>query len=283
MKPRNQILISGAVGAAIATGVVITVYEGHVVAETHGTRTEMSAGTRAMLDGTGQAVAAAQPDPNATREELAARASVQATQIVELKTRIAELEKQSGGARRGHADEQEEGRLWHDPSHDKLVEWAAECHIRGDEPGVSRFTPVKRGDDNLGLEANEVDAYNATVTEVAKQWQTLIRALYVEVTGDAAGADTLSVDAMRNEIEQKSPHGEHNLVLQRISRERAGLQAPPADPSKTSPLERMVRAFAALGDQTEEALAKRLGAKRAHDIRGDAWGHRSDSAGCPSP
>jgi hypothetical protein len=53
--------------------------------------------------------------------------------------------------------------------------------------------------------------------------------------------------------------------------------------SKTSSLERMMRGYAALGDQSEEGLAKRLGAKRAHDIRGDGWGSRSDHSSCPQP
>jgi hypothetical protein len=43
----------------------------------------------------------------------------------------------------------------------------------------------------------------------------------------------------------------------------------------------MMRAYLELGDQAEEALAKRLGADRAKAIRGDAWGSRSDWSGCP--
>jgi hypothetical protein len=236
-----------------------------------------------MIDASGRptTVAAEGPklDPNATREELVARTSAQQTQIGELKARVADLEKQLGGRRQ--SDDQEEGRLWHDPSHDKLVEWAAQCHVRGDEPGVASFSPVKAGEDRYGLEPSEVDAFNTVVGDITKQWQSLVRSLYIETTGDTAGAETLSTEAMRNEIEEKSPKSDRALILQRLSRERAGLQPPPADLSKTSPLERMMRVWWALGDQTEDALAKRLGAKRAHDVRGDGWGHKSDSSGCP--
>ena len=75
---------------------------------------------------------------------------------------------------------------------------------------------------------------------------------------------------MRGEIEEKSPPGEHNAILQRLAQERAGLIAPPADLSKTSPLERLMRAYVQLGTRAEAALAKRLGPERAKAIRGDA-------------
>jgi hypothetical protein len=119
------------------------------------------------------------------------------------------------------------------------------------------------------------------MAEMAKQWRDTVRALYLEATGDAAGADTLSTEAMRHEIEEKSSREELSHILERIAAERAGLATPPADLSKTSPVERLMRAYLALGDQSEAALAKRVGADRANAIRGDAWDSRSDMSGCP--
>jgi hypothetical protein len=86
---------------------------------------------------------------------------------------------------------------------------------------------------------------------------------------------------MRQEIQDKSPPGENNAILQRISRERAGFDQPPADLSKTSALERMTRAYVQLGDQSESALARRIGADRARAIRGNAWGARYVAGSCP--
>ena len=43
-----------------------------------------------------------------------------------------------------------------------------------------------------------------------------------------------------------------------------------------------MRASFQLGDQSEAALAKRLGAERAHAIRGDGWGARWELGGCPN-
>jgi hypothetical protein len=280
----KQMIVSGAVGAAIAAGVVVTVYEGHVVAESRGARTELAAGTRATLGGDGTAVvgdttaARAGVKPDATRDELAARAVAQQDQILHLKSRVAELEKQIG---KRPSEDVEEGRLWHDPSHDKLVEWAEKCHVRLDEPGLDRWQPLKQAGGDRGIEPSELDGYNGAITDIAKQWSALVKQLYVETTGDAAGAETLSIQAMQNEILEKSGREEYAVVLQKLARERAGLQAPPADPSKTSPLERFMRAWLQLGDQSEQALAKRIGAQRAHEIRGDGWGSRHDTSGCP--
>lgn len=89
MNQASQMILAGAAGAAVATGVVITVYEGHVVADARGTHTELLPGTRAVLDPQGHTLVtsanAAHPDPvtcppepaldvaHATREQLVAR------------------------------------------------------------------------------------------------------------------------------------------------------------------------------------------------------------------
>jgi hypothetical protein len=119
------------------------------------------------------------------------------------------------------------------------------------------------------------------MTEMAKQFQGVVRGLYVEATGDAAGAESLSVEAMMNEIREKSPPTETGLLMQKLSRERAGLQPTATDTAKMSPLERLLRAQMVMGDQSEQALAKRVGAQRASAIRGNSWSGRSSMSGCP--
>lgn len=277
MNPTKQMFVSGAVGAAIASAVIVTVYEGHVLAESHGNRTELAAGSRATL---GQAIAIDTPS-GSIGDSVAAK--LQQDQIARLHARIGELERQLGKSP-NHTTDHDDGRPWFDPSHDTLLEWAANCHIRYDDPGVDQFTPLTADDETKrGIEPSELDDYNAALGDVAKQWHDLVRSLYLEATGDAAGADTLSVEAMRNEIEQKSPRGEQAQLLQKLARERAGLVAPPGDPSKLSPLEQLMRAVLTIGDQSEAAIAKRLGADRAAAIRGDGWGGRHEHSGCPKP
>jgi hypothetical protein len=289
MTSNQKLLLAGLVGAALATTVLVTVYEGHVVAETRSARTELAPGASATLGGdasgtilAGATLATPSDDAHATREQLLARARQQEIQLITLRTRLAQLERTAGATGAEAHDGPEPGRMWHDPSPDRLAAWVADCHIRSDEPSLDRFSLLKEADTERGIQASEVDGYNAAMGDMAKQWKDLVRGLYVETTGDAAGADTLSVEAMRREIEDKSPRGEAELLRQRLAQERAGLAAPPADPSKTSPFERLLRAFMQLGDQSEAALAKHLGAERAHAIRGEGWGSRSDSSGCPS-
>lgn len=293
MNTSKQLVLTGVVGAAVAAGIVVTVYEGHVLADAHGTRTEISAGHRAEIGTDGRTLVAATDDDRpgisaratldektATREELLARAITQRNELARLRTRVAELEQASGGP--DAQSSAEPGRPWHDPSPERLSHWAAECHVRADDPGLDGWQPAKSlGKNPRGLEPDELPGYNAALAEVQQQWRQLVRALYLEATNDLAGAENLSIDAMRGEILQKSAPGEHPRVMQKISAERAGLAQPPVDLSKTSPYERLVRAHIELGDQTEAAIAKQLGPERAAAIRGDAWDSRNDWSGCP--
>jgi hypothetical protein len=295
MTPHKKLLFAGLTGAAVASTVLVTVYEGRVIAQTRAARSELSAGSHAALRGDDASIAIGAPpgaptvasrgaptdDPEATREQLLARARAQQVELTQLRTRIAELERAAPGARGGDVADDDPGRPWHDPSPETLAAWAAKCHVRADNPSLDQFTPLRRPDTGRGMEPGEVDAYNEAISEVATQWRDLVRSLYLEITGDAAGADTLSVAAMRREIEDKTPREEGAVILQKLSRERAGLASPPADLGKTSTLERLLRAFVKLGDQSEAALARRIGAERAHAIRGEGWGTRSDSAECP--
>jgi hypothetical protein len=291
MTKTKQIILSGSIGAAVAAGVVVTVYEGHVIADSkRGSRVEVAAGNRATIGPDGRTIVAsvggsAEPmialdEHTATREQLIMRATQQQSEIMRLKNKVAQLEGTSSDDRREYPPE--EGRTWFDPSPERLAQWATECRVRVDEPGLDRWEPLKAlGKNERGLEPSELGPINAAVTEVQTKWKTLVKALYIEATGDVAGAETLSTDAMRREVEEKGGNNEHNVLLQRLAQERAGLIPPPADLSKTSPFERLFRAYLELGNQTEDAIAKRIGADRAKAIRGDGWGSRSESAGCP--
>jgi len=291
MTPSTKLVLAGLAGAAVASTVLLTVYEGHVIAETRSARTELAAGSQATLTGPDGAtvvagtLATSTDDSRATREQLLVRTRAQQAQLNQLRARVALLEQTARDAAASGApaagDIPEPGRPWHDPSPEKLAAWVADCHVRSDAPDLDRFSPLTEPSKTLGIAAGELTDYNAAMTEMNKQWKDVVRGLYLEATGDTAAADTLSIAAMRREIEDKNPPGEHNLILQRVAQERAGLAPPPADLSKTSTLERLMRASFQLGDQTEAALAKRLGADRAQAIRGDGWGSRSELSGCP--
>ena len=292
MSKAKQLILSGTIGAAVATGVVITVYEGHVIADSKkGNRAEVVAGNRATMGSDGRTIVASAEtpdpsgttmgaiDPTATREQLLARTTAQQAELTTLRAKLAEIEKTGG---RDRSDDVEEGRAWYDPSPEKLKEWVGECRVRADEPNLDRWKPATTlGKNERGIEPNELAQINTVIGELQVKWQALVKQLYIEATGDTTGAETLSTEAMRREIEEKGNPAEHNLVLQRVAMERAGQAQPPTDLSKTSPFERLFRAFIKLGDQTEQALAKKLGAERAKALRGDGWDSRSSWSGCP--
>ena len=292
MNKSTQLILAGAAGAAVATGVVITVYEGHVIADTHTARTELSPGSRTELEPGGLG-GRPHPDPviasvastfevaTATRAQLAARIVAAETEIARLRTTL--VAAQGSGA--GSDDLVTSlmgsgvgGRPWHAPSTDALRQWAAECHLRFDQPDLAPAAAGARG-----LTADELPEYNAAVQGVMQHFQALVRQLYVETTADSTGAESLSLDAMIEEIEDKAAPGEAVAVRTRIARERAGLAAPPTDLSHASPVERLLRARATLGDDTEAAVSKALGPERAAAIRGESWDNRNDLRGCAPP
>lgn len=288
MTPNHKLLIAGLAGAALATTVLVTVYEGHVIAETRTAKAELIAGSRATLRGddasilTEAVLATPGVDPHATHDELIARNRAQQAELHRLRVRIGQLERTPPPVESEDNDAPEPGRPWHEPSPELLASWVAECKVRTDQPSLDQFSPLGEPDPGLGIRADELPGYNAAMTAMAKRWRDLVRGLYVEVTGDAAGADALSSRAMRNEIHDKSLPGEYNQILQRLARERAGLAAAPDDLGKATALERLTRAYVELGDQSEAALARQIGAERAHAIRGNGWSSRHEMSGCPS-
>jgi hypothetical protein len=289
MNKASQMILAGAVGAAVATGVVITVYEGRVVADTRGAHTELLPGTRTVLHPQGHTLVASanatHPDPvtrppepaldveHATRDQLVARVSEQEQELAKLRAR-------GGVVLSGLDSKFADGRPWFDPSADTLKAWAAECRVRSDEPDFDHQPSVG---DPRGITADEMPEYQAAVADVQAQYHALVRTLYIQATGDTAGADTLSLDAMRHEINDKAAPGAAQAVMQRVAQERAGLATPPADTSHEPPVEQLIRAQLGLGDATQAAIAKRLGPDRAAAIRGDAWSRHREFAGCPDP
>jgi hypothetical protein len=136
----------------------------------------------------------------------------------------------------------------------------------------------------LGLRQTEVDAVNKVFAEEHRRLTAELRKIYTEVTGDAKGADTLAPESLKREIEEKSNREDLKLVFQRLARERAGLQAPPADSSGLSALERMYRLVTSSGDRVERSIGAEIGddlARRYRELK-HGFGHSYRSSyGCP--
>ncbi len=300
MKPFRSSVLGAAAGAAIATVAVVTVYEGKVLVANPSGQAEVKAGERVTLDGTapspspgvaGPSIAVAMaPAPSLaiTREELLVRDRAQREQIATLSTRLKDLESAmaTGGAKvRKHPDGSGPDEDWMNPSKDELLALAKQCGVKFDVPPVMRGEPMQVDPETAqaaGLTDPELAATNEVFVELARSWKQRVRGWYVEATGDAQGADQLSAHAMGEELQDKATPGEPQALQKRISHERAGLLAPPADLSRRSPFERYFRAFAALGDEAEHLIAAKIGVDKAHQVRAESggWPMRMSMAGC---
>lgn len=296
MKPSKQSVIGGAIGATLAAAVVVTVYEGGVVvAGTHGS-SKVAPGERATLTAEGAPTVAvaggggddiAPPADSATRDQLLARDEMQRQRIAGLSARVNELQRVIAEHEGGDDDagETKDGRPWIDPGPEQLAQWAKECKVRFDMPPITGTEATELGPERAkayGLTDDEIGPVNTVFADLHKRWAERIRAIYVDVVGEAGADSTLSAQAMMQEIEDKSPGDERSAIQARIAQERAGLVAPPADWSHASPIERLMRSLATFGDEAEAAMAKAIGPERAHALRlhDGGWPSKMQMSGC---
>jgi hypothetical protein len=236
----------------------VTVYEGHVAVSGPSGARRLAAGERLF-----------------TRATTAPAASP----VVELEAEAARLSDASPSAPHG-PEPVETVQI----DRAELIAMAAECRIAWDILPLERRRELISPAQARMLGIAEPDRVRLEQRLAALQQRALdeMRRLYTEVTGDAA--EQLSSEALQAEIDHKSPERELQEALRRISAERAGLAAPPADRAGLPPAERMYRLLVAQGDDIEREVAAVLGAQRARSLRvlEGGWGSRhSKSHGCP--
>ncbi|HVV82050.1 MAG TPA: hypothetical protein VHE35_03180, partial [Kofleriaceae bacterium] len=308
MSPMKHAVLGGLVGAAVATAAVVTVYEGKLVVVGDGGTKVAQAGEQTRLvrgaepTTPGPAVAVAgggaggpttialqlpPPPTDATsRDELLHRDQIQREQLAMLAKRVQELEQGAAAGGPRHGGHGLDDGDWVNPTQAELAQWAKECRVRLDFPAVVRGETEKVSPDvarDVGLTDAEVAAVDQVFADLAADWAKQVRGWYVEATGDAAGADALSAQAMGQELQEKAAPHEPQQLQKRLAQERAGLVRPPASLAGTSPYERYFRAMAGLGDEAEHLLADKLGADKAHAIRthDGGWPMRMQMDGCP--
>ncbi len=287
-------LTSGLVGAVVASAVVVSVYEGRAVLAGHGrpvqqvgagesitlatppggglTATGSAAAGVAGAAGAAGSVAARVDVATMTREQLVARDQAQVARIAQLEAKVQAFEEAAAA--------ESNMRFELRPSQDKLLAWSKTCTVGVDYPdlGGETWNPVEAG---ARYAEADVPAVNQAFTELHGEWIATVRAAYLEVTGDEAGARSMSAEAMARELSDKGAGDELAALRARVAAERAGLEAPPAPGATLTALERYLRAYFALGDAAEDALAKRLGPARAAAIRGEHWDSYGTMSGCP--
>jgi hypothetical protein len=290
MRLVGQTKVGFVAGAALATAVVVTVYEGRVrLANGQGQR-ELEAGEQGSF-AAGQAprlVAASEPAvarPAAHPPALVPPAAP--AEIERLRATVAAQEKQL-------ADLQQDlqrkggGKPWVDVPHDELVARASRCELRWEQPEINGYEVKPLDEKNgwartAGLSDTERDAYNEALKELQASVAGQLRPLFVEMTGDAAMAEKLPIGGLMGLMMEKAPDSARIAARTQLSKERAGLAPSPADLAKTPVIERALRVVTGAGDELERRFGERVGADRARSLRRlrDGWpGGRSSMNGC---
>jgi FecR-like protein len=306
MKSKSAGLVGATAGAAIAAAVVVTVYEGEVVTASPKGELAVAAGEAVRIDpergperlavgagdpgrgrraasdalGSGGAQEApTQPLTAAQALDAYAASRKEADRLrAENETLKKQLEEARGGAK--------ERVKTFDLGQDELERMAEKCELRWDMQPIGQKPVTMNKDDaqKLGISDEERALADRVLAKDRDRIVSAIRALYLEVTGDNA-AGSLAPMSMYEEIADKAPPGEIQRVFQKLSRERAGLEPPPADLGVGSAWERLFRLMAGSGDTLESGLAAELGAGVAHRYRElhDGFGSRTRSGyNCPN-
>jgi hypothetical protein len=286
-------LLQMGAGAAMATAVLVTVYEGKVLlANEHG-KTALAAGEKARAE-SGRAPEAVSPGAtasvtpieappaDATREDLITRERAQRAEVERLRKRVAELEVAPSAG----AGQKERSKDFLNTTKEELQEMAKDCKLKWDAPPVGT-NPQTMGDKQareMGFSSQERAEFDRVSAEFNQKAWADLRGYYLEVTGDKSGAETLNPHALMEEVFAKSNERDVKEAYQRIAQERAGMAQPPKSTQGMTPVERMQRMLSAMGDNFERELGRAIGPDRAHDLRAQhgGWGSRSVSSyGCP--
>jgi hypothetical protein len=280
-------------GAALASTVVVTVYEGRVRLANGNGQTEIGAGERGSLP------ADARPKRLATEEVPSSQvgaARVPALRIADapdlesLRQKLAVQDKELAELRKLRNAGKGPAEKYLDIPKDELLARAQRCEIRFDVPQVIEFEPGVVGKNSTGdwgekagLSDTERDAMNESLRDLHARLTRDLRKLYIELSGDERTAQQLPVGGLMAFIMQKSSNEERVQARDHLSKELAGLAAAPADLSRTSVAERALRLFSRAGDDLERSLGEKVGSERAHSLRRikDGWpGGRNAMGGC---
>jgi hypothetical protein len=296
MSPITHTLIGTVSGIAI-TALAVTVYEGTVELHNERGETRLGPGDRGVAE-PGKApslarLAAAPRGSNLPRlhdATLAAPGEDTRATIAALEQKAAALSSELAEARRleleGPPDK--DGiptKKFHDFTPEELAILARRCEIRFDVPKFLSSSLIELrglGEAANGISEAEAAQLNRHLREIAPAHRDRLRALYIEGTGDHAGAATLSPKQMMKALFERYPQ-ELGRARQRLSLERAGQPAPGPDPGGASVAERLLRLLFAAGDDWERRAAQVLGAERTHELRRKNAGYQPGliQSGCP--
>jgi hypothetical protein len=311
MNSKLKTLASAAAGAAVATGVFLTVHEGSVVlANDHGD-VEVVAGQRArarpgeapsIADELESAVRAtiAKPARDTRFKSLVRENQAQREELRRLHTELRERERDVAGGDAPQVDiESPEHRrevaqqcgehggcdrkLWTDPSQEELVELAKCGRLLVDTPafmGGADFFPGGMVIEAAGL--SEADSMR--YAEIAEAYQTEVASelagLASELGVPASLVERMSPVQLQGLVDSVVEADTHEAIRRRVADERAGIgAAPPVDQQSAG--ERALRFLWSQGQAFEHRLSAEFGADAAREMRHAAggWANKSSIGG----
>ena len=301
----NPKLTSGLVGAALATAVVVTVYEGRVALADDSGSVTVDAGQRAAA-GPGHAPHRLDRDSGTERDDspsvavakLRADKSEQDRQLKQAREDLAKLADDIDEAQSETLTEPDpidcahDSRLpgcsWVDPSPETLREMARCAMVRVDTPSFMldrdrepRLPPPEV----LGLTAEQGQALRDRVMDYRDQYHQTLRDMYVEAGGGSPEtAEELPIRALAAVVTELLDNDVMEDERRRVAQERAGLAEAPTNLGELSLPQRWVRHVLEVGNEFEAAMAEVTGPETAHAFRlhGDGWpgGKQSYSGEC---
>lgn len=290
-------IVSAVAGAAIAATAVVVVYEGKVVAANRHGSLEIAASQQATLS------ADDRPGPVSPRgleaghgPRRSVTAKVQAPGVAQLNDRVRQLKSELREARidaRTQPSDDRDNRQeptdmlfseLFEPTAEQLNQAVKDCMVGWAAPQPSAHRDPTGVTDAMATQLGLSDAERQTIDRVEREANAdlvrVVRALYVETTGDDAGAATLSYQAMVNEVVDKAAGEASGVARQQVARERAGQATPPSDTADDASLVRLYRAQVTHGDQFNERLLSELGLERAREVRGELNLNYTTVSGC---
>ncbi|MBS2025183.1 MAG: hypothetical protein JST92_22510 [Deltaproteobacteria bacterium] len=288
-------------GAAAASVVLVTVYEGRVRIQQHEgaqKQVELAAGEQARFQPLSPS-SGAQPWPPSQAASrtlapptgaLATKASAPAPKTTPLegaspavlRARISELEAQVAQLSAAQADVEMFSKV-RGFTPDELKRFAENCELRMGAPAYGSTPPKFNPEEarKLSVPASEVEQVNQILAAQNVEFNRAMRDIYLAGTGDVAGADQLDSVAMVHELLAKTSEEQKTSGRRTVARENAGLAKPPADSTSEPAITRMFRLQNGVSAKLEEALAASLGHADAERMIDALTPMHTAYAGCP--
>lgn len=295
-----------ALGAALASAVVVTVYEGGVVLANERGEVALAPGERGRAQADHEpkrwedepADGDAAPDVVAARsvgpDDAAAQLKRQARALEKTRAEQVEQEKVIDALRRQVVDlGGEPGKMspaelkvrarkcagqgrggdcpFLDPDEDTLREMARCASVKVDFPGFLDNIESPNVDgyaQGLGLsDPADVAKFQTAADRHYESFNTRLREIFVELGGDPELAGDASAATMKSYIADQLDGELMGDLQRRVAEERAGLRDGPTDLSELPIEEQAYRLHVELGNEFERHVAQQLGTDRAHELR----------------